>query len=152
MSLPESSFHLATRLWIEEMGVRVSKPSWSSQLRRARLSTMDTSYPRAERCSAEAQPQYPSPPITMTFLPLPSSVSCTSVPAGVAVAACNVAGSFVGWVGEESGRDEAREGRGGGRCQPRASAGTRGAQSKERGDSRGESWGASSRSAQCRSG
>ena len=51
-----------TRVWMVVMGVRVSRPSWRSYWRRTRLSRMQTSYPRALRCSAVAQPQYPSPP------------------------------------------------------------------------------------------
>jgi len=54
--------HLFTRWWADAMGVRVSKPSCRSKVRLQRLSTMLTAYPRADRWSAVAHPQYPSPP------------------------------------------------------------------------------------------
>src|SRR5262245_62303361 len=37
-------------------------------LRRDKLSTTETSYPRADRCSEVGQPQNPSPPKTMTLM------------------------------------------------------------------------------------
>ena len=65
--LPPTAYgrpHLLTRWWMDDIGVRVSRPSWMSNCRRHRLSTMHTLYPRADRCRAVAHPQYPSPPVT----------------------------------------------------------------------------------------
>jgi len=42
---------------MEAMGVSEAVPSWSSIRRRTRLSTMHTSYPFWDRCSAVAHPQ-----------------------------------------------------------------------------------------------
>ena len=50
------------------------------------LSTMATSYPRMERCNAVAQPQYPSPPITMTRWPLPASLASAPERSGLSAA------------------------------------------------------------------
>ena len=56
----------------EEMGVSEEQPSSTSILRRERLSTMTTSCPWSDRCSAVGQPQKPSPPSTKTFFLPPS--------------------------------------------------------------------------------
>ena len=50
-------FRSYNQAWMDAMGVSVSKPSWLSKVRRQRLSTMFTSYPRLLRCSACAHPQ-----------------------------------------------------------------------------------------------
>src|SRR5438093_11958379 len=63
---PVSSRQIATRSWSGRMGVSVSQPSSWSQSRRAKLSRMEMSWPRAARWSAVGQPQYPPPPKTST--------------------------------------------------------------------------------------
>ncbi len=68
MSLPETSFHAATRSSSGRMGVTEFEPSSTSISRRTRLSTIVTSWPFCERYRAVGQPQNPSPPATTIFM------------------------------------------------------------------------------------
>src|ERR1700728_2274271 len=58
---------------IGRIGVSVDAPSSVSMLRRDRLSTIAISWPRAERCNAEGQPQKPSPPRSNTLTSRPAA-------------------------------------------------------------------------------
>src|SRR5579885_2401377 len=66
--LPETSFHAWIRTERGLMGVRDETSSSLSMFRRDRLSTIVTSWPVAERCSAVGHPQKPSPPRTRTLI------------------------------------------------------------------------------------
>src|SRR5215208_7390217 len=62
MSLPETSFQASTRSASDPIGVSESVECWVCQRRREKLSTTETSCPRAENRIAVGQPRYPSPP------------------------------------------------------------------------------------------
>src|SRR6266540_2687563 len=61
-SLPEMSFQVSIRSASVEIGVSESVECSWCQRRREKLSTTDTSWPRAEKRIAVGQPRYPSPP------------------------------------------------------------------------------------------
>src|SRR5262249_16611571 len=71
---PVNSRQAATRAPIGPIGVSDEVSSSLSMLRRARLSTMTTSCPLAERCSDVGQPQKPSPPRIKTFKVPPNAL------------------------------------------------------------------------------
>mmetsp|Transcript_7050 Transcript_7050/g.12010 ORF Transcript_7050/g.12010 Transcript_7050/m.12010 type:complete len:94 (-) Transcript_7050:61-342(-) len=52
---------------------------------------MQTLYPRADRCSAVAQPQYPSPPMIITRVPPPLLEAVPAGPAGAESVAADCA-------------------------------------------------------------
>src|SRR6201986_5184182 len=62
MSRPVSSRQVASRVPNGWIGVSDSASNSTSALRRARLSTIATSWPQADRCNDVGQPQKPSPP------------------------------------------------------------------------------------------
>ena len=59
---PETSRHAATRSSSDAIGVSESVEFSVCQRRREKLSTIETSWPRAEKRIAVGQPRYPSPP------------------------------------------------------------------------------------------
>src|ERR1700722_19343683 len=71
MFLPVSRVHVLRRSLSGRIGVNVCAPSSWSHCRRTKLSTIDTSCPLDERYNAVAQPQYPSPPRTITLIRFP---------------------------------------------------------------------------------
>src|SRR3954454_19256601 len=66
MCLPPTASHASRRVLSGLVGVSDSTSSSMSVLRRTRLSTIVTSCPAADRCSAVGHPQKPSPPRTRT--------------------------------------------------------------------------------------
>src|SRR5215218_3035743 len=62
ISCPDTSFHASIRSASERIGVSESVECWVCQRRREKLSTTETSWPRAEKRIAVGQPRYPSPP------------------------------------------------------------------------------------------
>src|SRR3954454_3374109 len=59
---PDTSCHAAIRSSSARIGVSESVPWFLCQVRREKLSTTETSWPRAEKRIAVGQPRYPSPP------------------------------------------------------------------------------------------
>src|ERR1700730_11268501 len=72
-TLPFTSSQARIRSPIGRIGVSDDASSSLSMLRRDKLSTITTSWSRAERCNAVGQPQNPSPPRIRIFNNLPSS-------------------------------------------------------------------------------
>src|SRR3984893_4888809 len=79
-TLPVTSFQARIRSPIGRIGVSDDASSSLSMLRRDKLSTITTSWCRAERYNAVGQPQKPSPPRTRIFnnLPPPTSLATLS--------------------------------------------------------------------------
>src|SRR5215207_5337323 len=68
ISFPDTSFHASMRSASEPIGVSESVECWVCQRRREKLSTTETSWPRAEKRIAVGQPRYPSPPRIRTLM------------------------------------------------------------------------------------
>mmetsp|Transcript_14550 Transcript_14550/g.48436 ORF Transcript_14550/g.48436 Transcript_14550/m.48436 type:complete len:207 (+) Transcript_14550:861-1481(+) len=90
----ERPFQVATRSSAGVIGVSDCAPRSTSILRRERLSTMTTSCPMSDRCSATGQPQKPSPPSTKIFFDLPS-------PPAEAAGACELGAATAAMLGAE---------------------------------------------------
>ena len=89
ISRPITSRQASSRSPIGRIGVRHSTSSSLSMFRRDRLSTIATSWPRADRCSAVGQPQNPSPPRMMTRMIASRRVVSAGASLGPAIAPHN---------------------------------------------------------------